>query len=143
MLGLTHIARGGCRTTRKRIMKTILILLLCLAGQCQASSDGIDDVLRLAKAGMTEEVLIAYVQNSQVAYNPNVDEIVFLNNSGIPQKVIAAMLERGKALREEAGTVATATPVIEAPPPAFAPAPPPVEQAAPIFSAAPPPIVST
>ena len=128
----------------------VLLFLLCLStallGRCWASSDGFDDVLKMAKAGLGEDVMLAYVQNSQVAYNPNVDEMVFLANAGVPQKVIAAMLERGKALRENAAaaTVAAtpppvAAPGIETPPPVVA-APPPVQPIPKDFNPAPLPV---
>jgi hypothetical protein len=95
--------------------KIILAGLLVLGSFGVArSSEGVDEILKLAAAGVGEEVLLAFVETSPVAYDISVDEIIQLKDLGLPQTVLAAMLTRGNELRkvaaEAGGTTATINP---------------------------------
>lgn len=89
----------------------------------QRFSAGLDDVVRLTKAGVDEAVILAYVQSSSIAYRPNAQEIVRLRELNVTSGVITAMLKRGDDLRERAAA-ARREAQQKAPPPApAAPAP--------------------
>src|SRR5690349_23913031 len=46
-------------------------------------SAGLDDVVKLTKAGVEESVILAFVQSSTIAYRPNAQEIVRLRELGV------------------------------------------------------------
>lgn len=65
-------------------------------------SPELQEVIDLARSGVTEEVLVAYVEASDVAYELDADEILFLNDVGVPSMAITAMIRHGANLREKA-----------------------------------------
>ncbi|MCX7803641.1 MAG: hypothetical protein N3A38_00490 [Planctomycetota bacterium] len=75
----------------------VAFLLTAIGGA--GASEGVDDVLKLAKGGVGEEVLIAFVETSGIAYDLTADEIVTLTDAKVPQSVIAAMIRKGAELR--------------------------------------------
>jgi hypothetical protein len=110
------------------MLRRSLFMALALwsgAGFCFAASDstGVEEVVKLAATGATEDALIAYVRKSNAAYDLSIEQILRLNKMGIPQKVVAAMVQRGKELREQAASNEPAPPLPPAPPvpPAEAP----------------------
>ncbi|MBU6400455.1 MAG: hypothetical protein KGS61_09070, partial [Verrucomicrobia bacterium] len=110
-------------------------------------SAGLAEVVKLAQAGVEPDVLLAYVQNSPVAYNPTAEDLVYLHDVGIGPAVITAMIDHGKQVRDQAAQ-AMATASVAAPPPSDSsvPAvPPPENPTAPPtpdaqVAAAPPPV---
>mgnify|MGYP000306630550 CR=1 FL=1 len=83
--------------------KILMAGLLMLSGFGVARpSEGVDEILKLAAAGVGEEILLAFVETSPVAYRLSADEIIQLKDLGLPQTVIAAMLTRGSELRKNA-----------------------------------------
>lgn len=81
---------------------TIAVLLagLALGGKALDASEGYEDVAKLAQAGLGEEVLLAYVNSSNVPYDLTVDEIVRLNDLGVSDTVIQQMILVGKERRD-------------------------------------------
>ncbi len=118
------------------------------------------EVVRLAEAGTSEDVILAYVQNAQSSFNLSSDNILYLKDVGLTSPVITAMLNRDSALRNQtqqyrydqklyppANPAPNAPPPLEAPPvapPASEPsAPPPTAVAAPpTYVSNPPPEVN-
>jgi hypothetical protein len=104
---------------------------------------GVDDVLRLCRAQISEDVVLNFIRNSDIAYNLSSENVVYLRDQGVSDRVIGAMMdERQKVLAQSAAqnpaqaAVQTAPAVTSgstapasAPTPAYAPAPaqPPVE----------------
>ncbi len=64
-------------------------------------SVGVQDVVRLAQAGVSENVIKAFVEKSNIPYNPTAEEIIFLTDIGIPNTLITAMLQQGNKVREQ------------------------------------------
>jgi hypothetical protein len=64
-------------------------------------SGAINDVVKLAKSGVEESVVLTYIRTCQGAFQPSADEIVKLRDLGISSQVIMAMLERGGELRRQ------------------------------------------
>lgn len=93
------------------------------------------EVVKLAQAGVGEPILMAYVTNSPSAYNLSSDDIVYLNDLGVPETVVNAMLQRDQYFNSTAAAAA--------PPPAepLPGTPPPVTQTAPPDENAPAPMV--
>jgi hypothetical protein len=80
------------------------------------------EVLRLADSGVEESVLLAFVTNSASTFNLGAEEIIYLNDLGIPSAVVAAMIQRDQALKASYANAApgpaTAPPVPAEPAPA-------------------------
>ncbi len=87
-------------------------------------SPGIVDIVRMVQAKVDPEVILAYIKNSPVPYNPGAGEIIALKARGVPQDILAALLEHGAELRTKSLAPAQ-TPAYPPGPPAGPPAPPP------------------
>jgi hypothetical protein len=110
-------------------------------------SAGLDDIVKLAKAKVEESVILAFVQNSPVAYNPNAQEIIKLRELGISSEVITALIRRGDEVRQRIADRAEQTRPAN-PPPATndqpsASVPSPVQPTVVYYSAASPTVVYT
>jgi hypothetical protein len=62
-------------------------------------SRAVSDILKLATAGVKEDVLLAYVDRSDSTFTLGADEIIYLNDLGVPPMVVAAMIKRDAVLR--------------------------------------------
>jgi hypothetical protein len=74
---------------------------------------GVQDVIKLTRAGITEEVILAQLQNA--TYNLTSEELVYLSNQGLSQNVLRA-LTRGEGARPSAPGVSAGIPASGAPP---------------------------
>jgi len=61
------------------------------------------DVIRLARSGVDQEVILAYVTNSTAAFHLTAGEVIYLTNLGVPQGVVTAMLQHDQVLKTSAG----------------------------------------
>lgn len=123
--------------------------LLCLAQTpVPALPPGVSDVVKLAQAKMSDDVILAYVKNNNVSGSLTADQIVYLSSQGVSQSVISALLQSAPAA--VAPTPAPpAIPAVSAPPaapPPPGPPPAPAVPAAPVVpmapAVAPPPVVA-
>jgi hypothetical protein len=118
-------------------------------------SAGASEVVRLAEAGTSDEVLQAYIQNASGPFGLTADQILYLRDIGVSQLAVTAMLNRDNALRNQPQTynynqtaypptVPPPAPLEPAPAPTVeaAPPPPPVAQPAPVYVSSPPPEVT-
>jgi hypothetical protein len=71
---------------------------------------GVEDVLKLSRANVGEEIILNYVRGSGTIYNLGAKEIVYLRDQGVTEKVINAMLDQRKRA-EVAMQPAPVTPV--------------------------------
>lgn len=102
-----------------------------------ALPSGVQDVMKLSKAGMTEDVIIAQVKNAGATYNLSADQLIYLSNQGVSQNVIKALLQgNGSASVPAAPPISpsAATPVVPGAPQA------PVAPVAPSAPAVTPPL---
>lgn len=72
-----------------------LAALLCYLagfslGQNKAFAN--DDVLKMVKAGFTEETIIEAIRTNEPRYDTSVDALVALKNAGVSERIISAML---------------------------------------------------
>ncbi len=103
---------------RRFILLFFVILLgTVTSGIGAESNSGVQEVVRLARAGMGEEVLLALVQNSYLNYDITTDEIQMLNDLGVSEKVIAAIMTRGKVIRGQEVSDAEGSPGTDFPQP--------------------------
>ncbi|EEF62910.1 DUF6600 domain-containing protein [Pedosphaera parvula] len=59
------------------------------------------EVVKLVEAGSSDDVVIAYVQNSGSTYNLSADEVVYLKDLGVSPQVVTAMLSHDTELRSQ------------------------------------------
>src|SRR2546425_10363890 len=71
-----------------------------------ALSPGVDEIVQLAQAGVGDEVLLAYIENTHTAYNLNVDQILYLHDLGVSAEVISAMVRQSETLQDQAAALA-------------------------------------
>lgn len=71
-------------------------ILACLVTVPLAAAETVstDDVIKMARQGIGEEVLIAAVERSDSAYLLTADQILKLKDNGVSDRVIAAMLRK-------------------------------------------------
>jgi hypothetical protein len=97
-------------------------------------SPGLQEIVKLARAGMSDDVILAYIKNSGASYKMSADDILYLKDQGVSQNAILALL-RAKATDNENSAGAPA------PPPASTePSSEPVSPAAALPVAPPPPV---
>ena len=98
------------------------------------------EVVKLAKAGMTEEVMVSYVKGAVGKFHLSADDIIALKAQGVPLPVIAVMLNHDSEMRDQSPSPTAYVPpapvqvsavaltptayVPPAPAPAYAPTPP-------------------
>ncbi len=80
-------------------------------------SPGITEVIRLLDAKVDVAVILAYIQNSPIPYNPEATELIALKEHGAPTEMLVALLHHGDELRLQLGQAESA-----ANPPPLAPA---------------------
>ncbi len=56
---------------------------------------GVQDVVKLAHAGISDDIILAQIKNSGAMYNLTADQIIYLSNQGISQAVIKSLLPGG------------------------------------------------
>jgi len=83
---------------------------------------GLDDIVKLSKAGVDESVILTYVNNSGVAYNPTAQDVIQLRELGVSPQITAALMQRGGEVRQAAAVEAQKQ--AQATAPAAAPAQP-------------------
>ena len=105
-----------------------------------AVSPAAAEVVRLAEAGTSEDIILAYIQNDTAPFDLTADQILYLRDIGVSSASITAMLSRDTVLRnqppgpssgpppapvEPAQTVAVTAPLVPEQAPAYVSSPPP------------------
>jgi outer membrane lipoprotein SlyB len=75
------------------------------------------DVKALAKAGISEDVIINQIKNSRTVYHLSTADIIDLRDSGITDKVINYMINTPSLLGDTLATAPQTTVVVSQPPP--------------------------
>ena len=60
-------------------------------------SPGLAEIIKLAQAHIGDDTILAYIQNSGQSYNPSADEILYLSDLGVSDKVVAALVNKPDA----------------------------------------------
>lgn len=104
-------------------LSALAFVALAFAGAAHAQS--VDDVIKLTKEGIGEDVIVTMVQKAEKGFDLKAEDVISLKKAGVSEKVIAAML-KNKAGAVSAPAVPApgtdvAAPAVETPP-AAAPA---------------------
>jgi hypothetical protein len=74
-------------------------------------SPQLQEVVKLTQAKMSDDVILQYIKNSGATYNMSADDILYLNNQGVSQPVISALLaSKGSAAPAPSPVSVPATP---------------------------------
>jgi len=68
-------------------------------------SFGVDEVAKMHQNGVETDVILNYIENSNVPYHPNAEEIVRLHDLGVPSPLITAMIRHGAKVQQEGAMV--------------------------------------
>ena len=79
-------------------------------------SPGAAEVVRLAGSGVGDDVVLAYIQNSQATFNLSADDVLYLKDIGLTPQVTSAMLSHDSTLRGQPQQYAPAATAPAAPP---------------------------
>jgi hypothetical protein len=91
------------------------LMLAAFNGVAQGLPPGVQEVVKLVKAGISEDVVLAQIQHNGAYYNLSTDQIIYLHDQGVTQSEIKALIGSG-------GSVAPAAPA-SVPPSPIAPGP--------------------
>ncbi len=61
-------------------------------------SPALRDVIKMAEAGIEESILLSYISNSASTFNLGAEQIIYLNDIGISDSVVLAMIEQDRRL---------------------------------------------
>ena len=71
-------------------------------------SPALSEIIKLAQAGVSEQVILAYVTNSARLFGLSADQIVYLNDLGVSTPLITALLHHDNTLDAQAGKTSPA-----------------------------------
>ena len=104
------------------VLATLTGLILSASNISQAQNPPprsvvFSEVVKLSQAHQSDDVILGYLQNSGApSYALSADEIIYLNNQGVSQKVIGSLQSHGVAPVIPAAPTVPAAPVIAPPP---------------------------
>ncbi len=112
----------------------------------------LEELIKMVQAGVKEDVLLSYLENSTNIFNVGADEIIYLNDLGVPSPVITRLIEQdaspGSVARKQAANAVKPLPrelVLKQPAtnvyPSKAAPPPPANtppEEAPVYASEPP-----
>ena len=102
MLTGQHVApRGIVRATLRRAIVVGTIAVGALAPRA-ASAVTVDQVIALAKSGVTDVVILALIDRDRTVFAIEPEQIVVLQREGLSEALILAMLKSGRAEGEQA-----------------------------------------
>jgi hypothetical protein len=86
----------------------LAILILAMGAPAQAQSDpgagapvaadfppGVQDVVRMTRSGVSEDVILAQIKSASIPYHLTADQIITLTQDGVSQNVIQALVQSG------------------------------------------------
>jgi hypothetical protein len=71
-------------------------------GDTEPFSAGVDEILKMLQAGVSTNVIKAYIESSPVAYSLSAGDIIALKKRAVPDELTTAMVTRGGTLRTQA-----------------------------------------
>jgi hypothetical protein len=81
---------------------------------------GVEDVLKLSRANISDEIIVNYIQNSGTIYTLAPQDIVYLRNQGVSDRVVNTMVGQRKLVESAVQTQQQPVPIAAPNPPVFA-----------------------
>jgi hypothetical protein len=87
------------RITVKRIITAVAVLFLVTAASplFAAQRRLVDDIVRMSRAGVSEESIISFVQNTRGPINLTADDLIVMTDAGLPKDLIKAVVDESAA----------------------------------------------
>jgi hypothetical protein len=63
--------------------------------------EGVSEVLKLYKGGVPAEIIVNYINNSPLAFYLSADNVIALQQQGVPPQVITAMIQRNGQMQRQ------------------------------------------
>ena len=67
-------------------------------------SFGVDEVAKMYQSGVETDVILNYIQSSNVPYHPSADEVVRLHDLGVPSQIITTLIRHGAQVQQQAAS---------------------------------------
>jgi hypothetical protein len=82
----------------KRLTSVVAVLLLIAALPLFAAERRlVDDVIRMSRAGVSEDSIIAFVQNTRGSVDVSADDIIAMTEAGLSKPLIKAVMDEATA----------------------------------------------
>jgi len=78
-------------------------------------SAGVEDILKLSRAHVSDDTIVAFIGYAGKIYNPSASEIVFLQQQGVTERVLNTMLNQRQKVAAYTPPVPPAQPTASAP----------------------------
>jgi hypothetical protein len=85
-----------------RRLRVLCLLAVAVLAPCAASAITVDQVIALAKSGVTDTVILALIDRDRSVFAIEPEQIVSLQRDGLSERVILAMLKSGRAEGDQA-----------------------------------------
>jgi hypothetical protein len=82
------------------LVVTVVFTFFVLQSMSQAS-EGFEALVKVVRSGVTEEALLTYINDSPIAYDLSVDEILYFRDLGLSPEAITAVVNHGKKLEAQ------------------------------------------
>jgi hypothetical protein len=79
---------------------------------------GVEDVLKMSRAQVSDDVIATYIQNTGTIYSLGPNDIVYLKDQGVSDRIINTMLDQRRIANEVAAQVQQQQAAAQAPTPA-------------------------
>lgn len=116
----------------RRILMMIAFLALTQAASAQQALNN-DSIAKLAKAGLSDDVIITTVNASPGTYDISPNGLIALKSAGVSDKVISAVVQRASSNSSAPQPSAATSPEVSAPAPTGTPAPQPSDNKPRVF----------
>ena len=84
------------------------------ASRSSPLAPALEEVVKLSKAGVSDVVTLAYVQNSGMTYSLDAQDVLRLQEQGVSPQVVTAMLQQGGEVRRATEAVNQAQAIADA-----------------------------
>src|ERR1035438_3040316 len=71
--------------------------LNCPAQTAPSLPPGIQNVVKLVKAGLSEEVVLAHIKNTGANYSLSADQLIYVHEQGVTENEIKALMGAGSS----------------------------------------------
>jgi hypothetical protein len=74
--------------------RSAIVWMLCAAAMFAQQWLDNDAILKLVKAGLSEDIILGIVRNRPGNYSTSADDVIKLKNAGVSESIIAAMIQK-------------------------------------------------
>jgi hypothetical protein len=98
---------------KKILLSACVTLILGFATNTGAASPDADDLLKMARSGVDEEVLSSYIDAAPDTFDLSVEDIITLKDLGVPSKIISDALRHKHPNETDSASASVASEIIQ------------------------------